>query len=83
MKCFMARIKSLLTRTAIDEAGKAHNCQRDAGHRIQKGQKRLKVRNGRSWDHYCLVCAKLIVESDERKLRELADAISAAASTST
>lgn len=74
----MARIRSLLTRTAIDEAGKAHNCQRDSKHRINKGQKRLKVRNGRSWDHYCLGCARLIVETDDRKLRELAEEIKVA-----
>jgi len=47
-------IKSLVTHVEIDTAGKAHNCQASAKHRIEKGDERLKVRNGRSWDHYCL-----------------------------
>lgn len=60
----MPRVKSLLDRVEIDQAGKAHNCQANARHRIEKGEKRLKVRNGRSWDHYCLECAKTIVARD-------------------
>jgi hypothetical protein len=32
---------------------------------------RLKVRNGRSWDDYCLACAKNIIERDIAKLRRL------------
>ncbi len=71
----MARIKSLITRVEIDEALKSHNCQRDSNHRIQKGQWRLKVRNRRSWDHYCLDCARIILEKDIRKLQEVAGSI--------
>lgn len=67
----MPRIRSLVERTLIDEAGRAHNCQANARHRIQKGDKRLKVRNGRSWDHYCLNCAGTIIERDIAKLREI------------
>jgi hypothetical protein len=44
-------IKSLVTHVEVDTAGKAHNCQAGAKHRIEKGDIRLKVRNGRSWDH--------------------------------
>jgi hypothetical protein len=55
----------------IDEAKSAHNCQRSAGHRIIKGQKRLKVRKERGWDHYCLGCGKSIVEGDLKKLADL------------
>lgn len=68
----MPRIKSLITRTDIDHAQKAHNCQANSSHRIQKGDKRLKVRNGRSWDHYCIPCANQIVNGDINKLNLLA-----------
>jgi len=71
----MARIKSLVIRIEIDEARRAHNCQSNSNHRITKGQKRLKVRNGRTWDHYCLECAKSIVQRDTQKLQELAQAV--------
>lgn len=67
----MARIKSLVTRVEVDVAKKAHNCQANARHRIERGDRRLKVRNGRSWDHYCLECGKAIVQRDISALQEL------------
>ncbi len=67
----MANLRSLLTSARIDQAGASHNCQRNSSHRVTKGQSRLKVRNGRSWDHYCLECAKLIVGTDMTKLVSL------------
>lgn len=68
----MPRIKSLVERIEVDQAGKAHNCQANARHRIEKGNKRLKVRNGRSWDHYCLECARTIIQRDIAALQTLA-----------
>jgi len=67
----MARIKSLVVRVQIDAAGKAHNCQANAAHRVEKGELRLKVRNGRSWNHYCRACAEIIIDRDIQKLSEL------------
>ncbi len=67
----MGRTKSLLIRVQIDEAQKAHNCQANASHRLVKGDKRLKVRNGRSWDHYCASCAAVMFERDIFELSEL------------
>ena len=67
----MARIKSLIAQVQIDTAGKAHNCQANVRHRIQKGELRLKVRNGRSWDHYCRACAEVIIDRDIQKLTAL------------
>jgi hypothetical protein len=67
----MPRVKSLLIRVEIDDAKKAHNCQANSGHRVEKGDKRLKVRNGRSWDHYCAPCAAVIVQRDILELQGL------------
>ena len=67
----MPRIKSLIERALVDEVGRAHNCQANARHRLKKGDKRLKVRNGRGWDHYCLDCAQTIVGRNIDKLNEL------------
>lgn len=67
----MSRVKSLLIRVEIDEAKKAHNCQANATHRIERGDKRLKVRNGRSWDHYCISCAAVIIGRDIATLQAL------------
>lgn len=67
----MPRIKSLIIRAEIDGAQRAHNCQGNASHRINRGDKRLKVRNGRSWDHYCVSCAIIILGRDIEALRVL------------
>jgi hypothetical protein len=64
-------IKSLVIRVEIDQALKAHNCQANARHRVQRGDRRLKVRNGRSWDHYCTACAAVILERDIAELQTL------------
>ena len=68
----MARIKSLVIRVEVDVAKKAHNCQANARHRIERGDKRLNVRNGRSWDRYCLECARNIARRDIAALEALA-----------
>ncbi len=65
----MPRIKSLVIQVEIDQAKKAHNCQANDRHRIEKGDTRLKVRNGRSWDHYCVACAKVILQRDIAELQ--------------
>ena len=71
----MPRIRTLLTRVEIDTAQRAHNCQANARHRVERGDLRLKVRNGRSWDHYCLNCAKGIINRDIRTLEGIAKQI--------
>jgi len=63
--------KSLVVQVRVDTAGKAHNCQGNSKHRIERGDVRLKVRNGRSWDHYCRACAENIITRDLHKLSEL------------
>lgn len=64
-------IKSLVVQARVDVAGKSHNCQANRRHRIAMGEVRLKVRNGRSWDHYCRICAETIISRDLEKLAVL------------
>lgn len=64
-------IKSLICQVGVDIAGKSHNCQANSSHRIAMGEVRLKVRNGRSWDHYCTDCAKRIIARDIARLTAL------------
>lgn len=68
----MARTKSIVIRVEIDHAMKAHNCQASASHRIERGDMRLKVQKGRSWEHYCAACARTILQRDIDELRGLA-----------
>lgn len=67
----MPRLKSLVVQVATDQALRAHNCQANENHRIEKGDFRLKVRAGRSWDHYCVECAQKMIEAGIKKLNEL------------
>lgn len=73
----MPRIKSLVIRSEIDNALKAHNCQGNASHRLIKNDIRLKVRNGRNWDHYCFNCATTMLKRDIEKLTKLAEQLQA------
>ena len=68
----MARPKSFVVgNLSIDHAKRAHNCQHSSKHRIVRGEARLKVKVGRSVEHYCLACAMGFVDRDIRKLQEL------------
>jgi len=69
------RIKSLVICSKVDIAQRAHDCQGNARHRIKRGDTRLKVRRGRSWDHYCIECAKAIICGDIIKLEALSQEI--------
>ena len=70
----MAR-KSLVQRSEVDLVKKSHNCQASAKHRLTPGERRLKVRVNRSYDHYCSACAIKIIEDDIVKLQKLAEQI--------
>ena len=73
----MPRPKSILQRVKIDEAQRAHNCQHNAAHRIERGEKRLKLmKPGSSPDHYCATCALAIIERDIVKLQKLVEQLS-------
>ena len=73
----MPRPKSLIQgKVAIDVAKKAHNCQHISSHRIMRGDQRLKVPNGRSYDHYCVNCALKFIRADIVKLKSLISELS-------
>jgi hypothetical protein len=73
----VSRIKSIVIRVEVDTAKKSHNCQANANHRIERGNTRLNVRNGRSWDRYCVSCARTIIACDIAKLQNLEAAFQA------
>ena len=63
--------KSLVIGTRVDRAKRGHFCQANSRHRIERGEIRLKVRNGQGWDHYCRNCAEAIIQQDLEKLTQL------------
>jgi len=73
--------KSLVQRSEVDKVQKAHNCQSNQKHRLQRGEKRLKVWKDRSPDHYCVTCALAIIERDIEILRGLSQQLREEASS--
>lgn len=70
----MPRPKSLIPgKVTVDVAKKAHNCQQISSHRILRGERRLKVPKGRSYDHYCVDCALKFIRADIARLNALAN----------
>jgi len=69
----MPRPKSVLLRLEVDAALKAHNCQHNSAHRLERGFKRLKVTKDRTVEHFCVHCALEIIKRDISKLQGLAD----------
>lgn len=68
----MAAPKSIILRAEVDEAQRAHNCQHNQGHRLERGDKRLKLWSDRSPAHYCSGCALSIIERGIARLHDLA-----------
>lgn len=63
--------KSLIETVRIEIALKSHNCQANQARRVNKGDVRLKVRDGLGWAHYCKDCALKIIAKDIEKLNRL------------
>jgi hypothetical protein len=74
----MAKPKSFLVHLEIDEAERAHDCQHNSAHRLQKGDVRLRVKKkkGPGYENFCQVCAIDAIDRDSQRLRELRDQIS-------
>ena len=64
-------IKTLVDTVKVENALRAHNCQANNKHRIQKGEIRLAVKNQRSWNYYCKTCGENIISRDIEKLQAL------------
>lgn len=67
----MPRPKSFLKSISVDVASRKHNCQHSSSHTILKGDRRLKFKIERAYEHYCIACAIAFIESDINKLTEI------------
>jgi len=67
----MARPKSLVVPLSVDQALKRHVCQHNDKHVIAKGDLRLKIAVGRSYEHYCVPCARKFIAHGVERLIEL------------
>jgi len=67
----VARPRSLTLPLSVDRALKSHTCQHNRNHAIAKGELRLKVAVGRSYEHYCVACAQVFINQAIERLQKL------------
>lgn len=67
----MPRPKTLIKPIAVDDAQRAHSCQHVPSHRVLQGEKRLKLKVNRTYEHFCTICALQIIEADIQKLQRI------------
>ena len=67
----MPRPKSILKKSEFTIAKASHNCKNNSKHRINMGDKRLTITEGRNRNHYCKECAILFLEKDMENLEKL------------
>jgi len=67
----MAKPKSLILPLSVDRALKSHTCQHSKKHAITKGELRLKIAVGRSYEHYCVTCAQTFIAQAIERLQKL------------
>lgn len=68
-------MKSIVKNVSWDVALQTHKCKRNLNHIIVKGDRRLKVKEGRSESHYCMPCAEKIMRNGLLKINDLIDCI--------
>jgi hypothetical protein len=64
-------MKSIVKNVTWDIALQSHKCKRNVKHIIAKGDRRLKIKEGRSESHYCMQCAETILKSGLLKINGL------------
>jgi ribosomal protein S4E len=67
----MGKAKSFLQTISIDKAIKSHSCKHNKKHIINKGDIRLKLKVGRTFQHFCIECAKESLEKDIKELNTI------------
>jgi hypothetical protein len=67
----VAKPKSFLKRIEVDVAQRAHDCQHNPSHRLERGDKRLKLTVERTTEHFCVACALKFIALDQEKLQQI------------
>ena len=67
----MGRAKSFVKNISIDTAKRSHFCKHDKKHSIKAGDKRLKFKENRADQYFCVECAKESIRKDIVKLNKI------------
>jgi len=52
-------------------AARAHGCRNNKNHRLEKGDRRLTIKEDGDERNYCQACAKAFLANDIKRLQEL------------
>lgn len=64
-------MKKIVKNTSWDTAIHSHKCKNNSKHTITKGDRRLKIKEGRSENHYCVQCAEKILKNGLSEIESL------------
>ena len=67
----MLRPKSVVVSMEITTAGRAHDCRYNKNHRLEKGIRRLTIREDGDEHHYCLACGRIFLVQGIKRLQSL------------
>ena len=65
----MSSPRSVIQSLVVDVAEKKHYCSHNKRHTINKGDKRLKIKVGRSYQTYCAPCGVKFIRNGIDSLR--------------
>jgi hypothetical protein len=64
----MGKTKSFLKNISIDTAKSSHSCKHNKKHKINKGDKRLKLKKNRAFQHFFFFFSKESLKKDISEL---------------
>jgi hypothetical protein len=67
----MGKIKSFVKSIEITQAKRKHFCKHNKKHIVQAGDKQLTLKVSRSYENFCMECAKVSLKTDIAKLQSI------------
>jgi hypothetical protein len=67
----MGKLKSFVKNIAITHAERKHSCKHNKNHIITAGDIRLSLKVNRSYENFCVECAKTSLRADIAKLQTI------------
>jgi len=72
----MAKPKTFVKSISVDIAIRSHKCKHNKKHIINKDEKRLTLKEGRSKERFCAICATESLKNDIIKMQSILNELS-------
>jgi hypothetical protein len=67
----MGKLKSFIKNIEVTHARRKHCCKHNKKHIVNAGDKRLTLKVNRSYENFCIECAKISLKADIAKLQSI------------